>query len=55
MTNLLNESKNSLPTELSIRLFKPFFDNVLVEHGGLPYVLPHKKWEDLSISMEKHS
>ena len=25
---------------LSLRLLKPFFDNVLLEHGGLPQVLP---------------
>ena len=25
---------------LSLRLLKPFFDNVLLEHGGLPHVLP---------------
>ena len=26
---------------LSLRLIKPFFDNVLLEHGGLPHVLHH--------------
>ena len=25
---------------LSLRLLKPFFDNVLLEHGELPHVLP---------------
>ena len=25
---------------LRFRLLKPFFDNVLLEHGGLPHVLP---------------
>ena len=25
---------------LSLRPLKPFFDNVLLEHGGLPHVLP---------------
>ena len=24
---------------VSLRLFKPFFDNVVLEHGGLPHVL----------------
>ena len=25
---------------LSLRLLKPLFDNILLEHGGLPHVLP---------------
>ena len=25
---------------LSLRLLKPFLDNVLLEHAGLPHVLP---------------
>ena len=24
-----------------VRLLGPFFDNVFLEHGGLPHVLPH--------------
>ena len=35
-TSSLDYQLNSL----SLRLFKPFFDNVLLEHGGLPNVLP---------------
>ena len=31
---------NQLDHSLSLRLLKPFFDNVLPEHGGLPRVLP---------------
>ena len=25
---------------ISLKLSKPYCDNVLLEHGGLPYVLP---------------
>ena len=29
-----------LDISLSLRHLKPFFDNVLLDHGGLPHVLP---------------
>ena len=32
--------KTVLDKLLSLRLLKPFFDNILLEHAGLPNVLP---------------
>ena len=33
-------SGDELDKLLSLRLLKLFFDNVLLEHGGLPHALP---------------
>ena len=35
-----DDSDYQLNCSLSLRFLKPFFDNILLELGGLPYVLP---------------
>ena len=35
-----DDSGYKLDHSLSLRLLKPFFDNVLLEHVSLPHVLP---------------